>query len=240
MNDDTFNDDDPHAVLPVILVCDVSGSMEGSPAATMHTELNNLVQELSRHPEAAAITRLSVVTFADSAHVHVPMSDVPEIDPIAPLQIGGATSYQAVFDLIARALPIELRGLAARGHAVYRPTVFFFSDGVPTDDPHGWRAARDRLTTSAAAPNIVSLGVGDADGAVIRAVAHGRGRAFLARDGSHVCSAVAGAFEAILHATLDSFEVVPALSKSMLRPPIPTEIDGFIPLDLVYAPAGRQ
>lgn len=239
MNDCTHVGEKPRAVLPVIIVCDVSGSMAGAPISTLHTEIDALIRGLSQHPVAASITRLSVVTFADSAHVHLPMSDVSKIGTIAALEAGGATSYEVVFDLLARALPVELKSLAAQGHAVYRPTVFFFSDGTPTDDPASWRAARDRLTTNAAAPNIVSFGIGDADAATIRDVAHGRGTAFLAHEDNDAATALSHAIDAILHATVDSFQVVPDLFNPMptLAPPIPTEIPGFIPLDLVYISA---
>lgn len=238
MNDCTHNDE-RRAVLPVIVVCDVSGSMAGAPITTLHAEIDALIRGLSQHPVAASITRLSVVTFADSAHVHVPMSDVPQIGTIAAFEAGGATSYETVFDLLARALPVELKSLASRGHAVYRPTVFFFSDGTPTDDPASWRGARDRLTTNADAPNIVSFGIGDADATVIRDVAYGRGTAFLAHEGNDAASVLPHALDAILHATLDSFAIAPNVSNPMppLRPPIPTEVPGFIPLDLVYLPA---
>jgi hypothetical protein len=167
------------------------------------------------------------------------MSEVPQIGTIAAFEVGGATSYEMVFDLLARALPVELRSLAARGHAVYRPTVFFFSDGTPTDDQTSWRAARDRLTTNAAGPNIVSFGIGDSDATTIRDVAYGRGTAFLAHDDNDVASALAYAIDAILHATLDSFAIAPELSDPMptLRPPIPSEVPGFVPLDVVYASA---
>lgn len=245
MNDWTPGDNDFRTVVPVIIVCDVSASMAGTPVATLKAEIDGLIRGLSQHPMAASITRLSVVTFADSVRVHLPMSDMGQSGALAAFEAGGATSYEAVFDLLARALPVELKSLAAQGYAVYRPTVFFFSDGTPTDDPTSWRAALDRLTTNSLAPNVVSFGIGDADAATIRDVAYGRGNAFLAHKNNDAASALAHAIDAILHATLDSFTMAPELPNlmPMLCPPIPTEVPGFVPLDgadVIYAPDGTS
>jgi uncharacterized protein YegL len=72
--------------------------------------------------------------------------------------------------------------LRRQSYRIHRPTVFFLSDGQPTD-PVAWRRPHARLTdpTWPDRPKIVAFGIGDADAATIRTV--GQFKAFLSDRG---------------------------------------------------------
>lgn len=72
----------------------------------------------------------------------------------------------------------DIRRLKAEGHVPFRPTVFFLTDGQPTDSD--WAAAHRRLTGKdfGPRPTLLAFGFGDARPETLQAVA--TFRAFIA------------------------------------------------------------
>ena len=74
---------------------------------------------------------------------------------------------------------------------MYRPAVFFLSDGHPTD-PATWPAAYERLVDPdwPPRPNIIAFGIGDADAATIGRI--GTFQAFMSQGGVSPAAALHG------------------------------------------------
>lgn len=157
-------------VLPFYLVCDESGSMAGAPVDAINKSLPDLHQEIGSNPAVADKTRFCLISFSDKTEILLPLSDLSAITSMPALKPNGGTSYGQVFDVLRETINNDVNELKKQGHQVYRPTVFFLSDGQPADD---WHAAYQSLTDPGwrPRPNILAFGFGQADAAVIRQVA---------------------------------------------------------------------
>jgi uncharacterized protein YegL len=169
-------------ILPFYLLCDESGSMTGPPIDAINAALPDLHQEISTNPTVADKTRFALIGFSDEATVLQPLVDLSELDSLPALASGGITSYEHAFRTLKKSIEADVTDLKAQGHEVYRPVVFFLSDGVPTDADADWKRALDELVTSHYRPSIIAFGIGEADPATISQVANFR--AFMQQDSS--------------------------------------------------------
>ena len=69
----------------------------------------------------------------------------------------------------AETIPADVALLKGNGYQVHRPSVFFLSDGLPTEKPEKWRARLEELKdpTFRERPDFLAFGVGEADPEVI-------------------------------------------------------------------------
>lgn len=119
--------------LPVYLVLDCSGSMAGEPIAAMQMGLRALVSELNNDPFAAETVWLSVITFGSTAEQLVPLSDIITFE-VPDLEAGGTTSMGEALDLLGERFTAEVRSNTSTVKGDWRPMVFLFTDGAPTDE----------------------------------------------------------------------------------------------------------
>ncbi|MBX6382363.1 MAG: VWA domain-containing protein [Microbispora sp.] len=164
-------------VLPFYLVCDESYSMQGPPLDAINQELPQLYTAIAEEPAVADRARLGIIGFSSTAEVLLPLADLNEVNSVPQLTPRGATNYGAAFSLLKSTIEQDVAALKQAGHVTYRPTVFFLTDGLPTDD---WHAAHKSLVSHdfRAHPNILAFGFGDADAATLQEVA--TFRAFIA------------------------------------------------------------
>jgi len=164
-------------VLPFYLVCDESYSMQGEPLDAINQELPNIYHEIASNPVVADKTRLGIIGFSAGAEVLLPLADLNEVQSLVQLTPRGATNYGAAFSLLRATIEQDIRDLKQAGHTPFRPTVFFLTDGQPTDD---WYAAHQKLISPdfRARPTILAFGFGDVQPATLRQVA--TFRAFIA------------------------------------------------------------
>lgn len=168
-------------LLPFYMVCDESGSMAGPDGVdTINAALPDLHQEISTNPSVADKTRFALIGFSTQASVLQPLADLSELTQLPSLSAGGVTSFGAAFRLLKDTIEKDVAALKGEGHDVYRPVVFFLSDGIPTDE--GWRTALKELNAFRYAPKIIAFGISDADAATITEVANFK--AFLQQDES--------------------------------------------------------
>ncbi|WP_432055318.1 vWA domain-containing protein [Streptomyces sp. bgisy022] len=157
-------------LLPFYMVCDESGSMAGGGVGAINTALPELHQEISTNPSVADKTRFALIGFSTKASVLQPLADLSELTQLPSLSAGGVTSFGAAFRLLKDTIEQDVAALKAQGHEVYRPVVFFLSDGIPTDE--GWRTALKELNAFRYAPKIIAFGISDADAGTITEVAN--------------------------------------------------------------------
>jgi uncharacterized protein YegL len=157
-------------VLPVYVVCDESYSMTDHMDA-LNTGLRELHRCVRDDPATNARVRLCLIGFADTARVVVPLSPLGDVPDIGALAARASTNYGVAFTLLRETIERDVADLSARSCPMYRPTVFFLSDGQPTDEAL-WRRAHSRLVDRdwPARPRIVAFGVGDVDATTMRAV----------------------------------------------------------------------
>lgn len=199
------------ALAPFYLVFDVSYSMTDDMPA-LNQALRDLKNEMLKSPILADIARVSLISFSTDARVVIPMMDLAQDTLIGSgdiLRVEGATSYAAAFqalkDQIQRDLPVLK---AESGGAVYRPMVFFVTDGHPTDDDHEWRRAFQDLTTAKPFPNIIPFGFGDANGEILKEITFPKKRGesyyFIARQGLGRAEAMAAIAKIVVQSVVSS------------------------------------
>ncbi|MGW5282079.1 vWA domain-containing protein [Streptomyces collinus] len=167
-------------ILPFYMVCDESGSMAGGGVDAINKALPELHQEISTNPSVADKTRFALIGFSTQASVLQPLADLSELTQLPSLTAGGVTSFGSAFRLLKNTIERDVADLKAEGHDVYRPVVFFLSDGIPTDE--GWRTDLKELNSFRYAPKIIAFGIDDAERATITEVANFK--AFIQQDDS--------------------------------------------------------
>ena len=161
-------------VLPIYFVGDESHSMSGDPIVAVNQGLVDLRDEVAKHPLIGKKVRFGIITFADTAQTRLELSELSE-DLILPTLAtrGRGTSYASAFEALRQTIPADVALLKVSGFQVHRPTVFFLSDGLPTERESKWQkrltALKDPVFRER--PNILAFGVGDADPKVIQQLA---------------------------------------------------------------------
>jgi uncharacterized protein YegL len=196
-------------VLPMYFVGDESHSMSGDPIGAVNQGLADLRDEVAQHPLIGRKVRFGIVTFAHSAEVRLPLSELSEdmvLPALAPR--GRGTAYSSAFELLRQTIPGDVARLKAEGFQVHRPAVFFLSDGQPTERDKKWRSALERLrdVSFRERPNVLAFGVGEADPDVIREIATTPGYAFMMREGASTAGAIAEFATSMLNSMVASAE----------------------------------
>ncbi len=141
--------------LPVYLLLDVSGSMQGDPIEAVRHGVRALISELRGDPQALETAYLSVITFNSSARQVTPLTELMLFKE-PQLSAGGATALGAALRLVADCIKSEVRKSTETQKGDWRPLVFILTDGAPTDD---WREAAAVLKTTKPA-NIIACAAG--------------------------------------------------------------------------------
>jgi uncharacterized protein YegL len=159
-----------YTIFPVFMLVDVSASMSGGPIEAVNAALPDLKREMLSNPTVGEIARVCVITFSDEGRVVVPLCDLAYAD-LPEIMVEGGTNFAAGFRAARQAIEDGLRALP-KGTPLFRPVVFFMSDGahMARED---WRAALAALRDKSwkFAPEVVAFGFGDADSDNIREVA---------------------------------------------------------------------
>jgi uncharacterized protein YegL len=194
-------------VLPIYFVGDESHSMAGGPIAAVNQGLIDLRDEVAKHPLLGKKVRFGIITFADSAQTRLELSELSEelmLPALSPR--GRGTSYAAALEALRQAIPGDIALLKGSGYQVHRPTVFFLSDGQPTEKEARWRDQLEQLGALREHPNMLAFGVGDADPKVIQRLASSPRYGFMMRDGVSTAGAIAEFAASMLNSMVSSAE----------------------------------
>jgi uncharacterized protein YegL len=150
-----------YTIFPVFMVLDVSASMAGGPIEALNDALPSLKKEMLSNPTVGEIARIAIVTFSDVGRTVVPLSDLAQVD-LPDLMVEGGTNFAAAFRETKNAILSGLQALP-KGTPIYKPVVFFMSDGEH-QAPGDWHTALDELRDRSwkFAPEVVAFGFGDA------------------------------------------------------------------------------
>jgi uncharacterized protein YegL len=196
-------------VLPIYFVGDESHSMRGDPIEAVNQGLVDLRDEVAKHPLIGKKVRFGIITFADTAETRLELSELSEELFLPTLSTRGrGTSYASAFDALRHTIPADVALLKVNGYQVHRPTVFFLSDGQPTEKEARWheRLAELKDPGFRERPNILAFGVGDADPKVIQQLASSPTHAFMMREGISTAGAIAEFAASMLNSMVSSAE----------------------------------
>lgn len=153
--------------LPVYILADVSGSMQGTPIESVKSGIRQLHRDLLGDPQAIESAYLSILTFANQAQQLVPLTEVALFDP-PELTANGNTNFGDGLRLLLDCFDRELIRTTAEQKGDWRPLVFILSDGAPTDVD--WPLFAQQLRERRPA-NIIAVACGDqADVTVLKQV----------------------------------------------------------------------
>ncbi|HLZ60093.1 MAG TPA: VWA domain-containing protein [Ktedonosporobacter sp.] len=139
--------------LPVYLLLDASGSMEGAPIESVRQGLELFQREVSTDPFARDVVKVGIITFASDARL---INDrlVPITEFSAPgLVASGVTRLDLAFKVLLQSMsrePDVVKAVRGGQKGDWKPAVFVLTDGLPTDEDGNvtdrlWQPERDAI-----------------------------------------------------------------------------------------------
>lgn len=154
--------------LPVYLLFDCSRSMIGEPISAMEMGLRTLLADLHDDPVCLESVWISIITFNSVVELLLPLSDIDNLD-IPDMEADGTTSLGAAIEFVSQRIDEEVRHTTESQKGDWKPMVFIFTDGEPTDD---WEEEAEHLHNSGKAL-IIACGAGpEIDDSVLNKVGH--------------------------------------------------------------------
>jgi len=124
-----FSLKEPRA-LPVFILADKSGSMEGEKINELNLALREMLTTLKNTTDIRGKFQLAIIGFGEDVEIIQPLADLPEIS-LRELSAVGRTPMGEAFDVLSAMLEDE-NCVSSRA---YTPTIVLISDGQPTDSP---------------------------------------------------------------------------------------------------------
>ena len=152
------NQDNRRPLLPIYFLLDESGSMDANGGIDgTNRGLPELHATIAGDPLVADKCRIGLITFSDTAEELLPLSNLSDVQAMPGCTATGLSNYGEAFNLLRVVIARDITNLKSQGLSVFRPVVFFISDGVPSDD---WEAAHLALMdkTNPWSPSIYSYG----------------------------------------------------------------------------------
>ncbi len=144
--------------LPIYFLVDVSESMVGEPIEQVQNGMRTIIQELRVDPYALETAFVSVIAFAGKAKSISPLTELYKFyPPVFP--IGGGTSLGAALEFLMDDMDRSLQKTTVDMKGDWKPIVFLFTDGTPTDDTTKTFARWNAKYRKAC--NLVAISIGD-------------------------------------------------------------------------------
>jgi uncharacterized protein YegL len=149
--------------LPVYLLLDCSGSMAGERIEAVRNGVKLLLADLRSDPTALETAYLSVITFDSNARQVCPLTELMMFQE-PHLEATGCTAMGEALVLLEQCLDSEIRKPSQTQRGDWKPLVFLFTDGQPTDE---WMSAADRIKSRKPA-NIIACGADPTDAGMLK------------------------------------------------------------------------
>ena len=144
--------------LPVYFLIDVSESMIGEPIEQVQKGMRQIIQELRMDPYALETVYVSVIAFAGKALSLSPLTELYKFyPPVFP--IGGGTSLGKAMEYLMDDFEKSIQKTTLEEKGDWKPIVFLFTDGTPTDDPT--KAFEKWNTKYRKSCNLVAISIGN-------------------------------------------------------------------------------
>ncbi len=138
--------------LPVIVLADVSTSMEGEKIDTLNAALTEMHQKFKDVHDPRSHLHTSIITFDSNAQLLLPLTPIENVH-LPTLVARGTTAMGAAFKIALQLLKDEQQ-IPKRS---YLPSIVLVSDGQPNDD---WEEPLQELLDSDRGGRAVRLAVG--------------------------------------------------------------------------------
>lgn len=145
--------------LPIYFLIDVSESMVGDPIQHVQDGISTIIQELKTDPTALETVFISIIVFAGEAKTIIPLQDIISFYP-PKFPIGSGTALSKGLGHLMFELRRNLVKTTRESKGDWKPIVFLFTDGVPTDKPE--KAIEEWNKNWKRTANIISVSLGDA------------------------------------------------------------------------------
>lgn len=109
--------------------------MVGDPIAQVENGMRNIIQELRTDPYALETVFASVMVFAGKAQSLSPLTELYIFYP-PKFPIGGGTSLGTALNLLMDDIDKSVQKTTADMKGDWKPIIFLFTDGTPTDNPN--------------------------------------------------------------------------------------------------------
>lgn len=119
--------------LPIYFLIDISESMVGEPIQQVEEGLATIIQTLKTDPNAMETVWVSIIVFAGQPKTLVPLQEIISFYP-PKFPIGSGTSLSKGLGHLMFELRKNIVKTTAEQKGDWKPIVFLFTDGVPTDD----------------------------------------------------------------------------------------------------------
>ncbi len=114
--------------LPVVLLLDVSTSMNGDKINQLNAAVKEMVLDFAAAEKNETEILVSIITFGAEVLLHTPYTSAKDIE-WQDMQVSGATPMGTAFSM-AKAMIEDKEVTPSRA---YRPTIVLVSDGEPSD-----------------------------------------------------------------------------------------------------------
>lgn len=118
--------------LPIYFLIDVSESMIGEPLQHVQAGMETIIRELRTDPYALETVCISIIAFAGRAKKLSTMEELYNFYP-PKLPIGGGTSLGGALEFLMNDIQATVRKTTLEEKGDWKPIVFLFTDGAPTD-----------------------------------------------------------------------------------------------------------
>ena len=119
--------------LPIYFLIDISESMVGEPIQQVEEGLSMIMRALKTDPNAIETVWISIIVFAGQPKTIVPLQEIVSFYP-PKFPIGGGTSLSKGLGHLMGELKLNTIKTTVEQKGDWKPIVFLFTDGVPTDD----------------------------------------------------------------------------------------------------------
>jgi uncharacterized protein YegL len=120
--------------LPVYFLLDTSGSMNGEPIEALNNSLNGMIRSLRTDPQALDSLWISIITFDREVNELVPLTELVQFQlPEIKCPESGPTHLGKALELLYGKVNQEVSKGSAESKGDWRPLLFLFTDGKPSD-----------------------------------------------------------------------------------------------------------
>ncbi len=144
--------------LPIYFLVDVSESMVGTPIEQVQEGMRTIIQNLRVDPYALETVFVSIIAFAGKAKILSPLTELYKFYP-PTFPIGGGTSLGSGLEFLMEDMDKSLQKTTVEVKGDWRPIVFLFTDGNPTD--HYQQAFKKWNEKYRPHCNLIAVSIGD-------------------------------------------------------------------------------
>ena len=144
--------------LPIYFLIDISESMVGDQIQQVEEGIAQIIKAIKTDPHAIETVWISIIVFAGQAKTLVPLQEVVSFYP-PKFPIGGGTSLSKGLGHLMFELRKNTVKTTLEQKGDWKPIVFLFTDGVPTDDTSS--AIKEWKQNWARSANMVAISFGE-------------------------------------------------------------------------------